>query len=113
MTKRPDGPEPATSVNASACSQGNWFSVSPPQGRAPTVLTVTVANAGASRIVHGAGSWQGDPPAVAQASPDQLAAANLFDTITQTVLRMKGNIFLTQTPADLSKAIEEIDRRGK
>ena len=41
------------------------------------------------------------------------ASANPFDTIKQTVLRMKGKIFVIQTPAELSKAIEEIERRGK
>jgi hypothetical protein len=45
-------------------------------------------------------------------SPDGLAS-DLFDTIKQTVLRMKGKIFVIQTPADLSKAIEEIDRPVK
>jgi hypothetical protein len=70
-------------------------------------------------MVHGAGGWQGDlgasggpPPALAQAFPDQ-AGINPFDTIKQTVLRMKGKIFVIQAPADFSKAIEEIDRRGK
>jgi hypothetical protein len=29
------------------------------------------------------------------------------------VLRMKGKIFVIQTSADLSKAIAEVDRRGK
>ena len=83
------------------------------KGMTPRFFSVHYSNAGASRIVHGAGSWQGDMPAVAQASPDRLAATNLFDTIKQTVLRMKGKIFVIQTPADLSQAIEEIDRRGK
>ncbi len=85
----------------------------PDKGMTPRFFSVHYSNAGASRIVHGAGSWQGDMPAVAQASPDQLAATNLFDTIKQTVLRMQGKIFVIQAPADLSKAIEEIDRRGK
>jgi hypothetical protein len=85
----------------------------PDKGMTPRFFSVHYSNAGASRIVHGAGSWQGDMPAVAQAAPDQLAATNLFDTIKQTVLRMKGKIFVIQTPADLSKAIEEIDHRGK
>ena len=92
----------------------------PDKGMTPRFFSVHYSNAGASRIVHGADSWQGDmgapggpPPAVAQASPDQLAATNLFDTIKQTVLRMKGKIFVIQAPADLSRAIEEIDRRGK
>jgi hypothetical protein len=39
--------------------------------------------------------------------------SNLYDTIKQTVLRMKGKIFVIQTPEDLSRAIEEIDRRRK
>jgi hypothetical protein len=85
----------------------------PDRGMTPRFFSVHYSNAGASRIVHGAGSWQGDMPAVAQASPDQLAATNLSDTIKQTVLHMKGKIFVIQTPADLSKAIKEIDRRGK
>ncbi len=74
---------------------------------------------------EGVGGWQGDihaaggiPPAVMESrmpgpSRDEAAGINLFDTIKQTVLRMKGKIFVIQTPAEFSKAIEEIDRRGK
>jgi hypothetical protein len=95
----------------------------PDKGMTPRFFSVHYSNANASRIgPHGAGGWQGDmgmhggpPPAAAQAqmpgpSPGE-AASTLFDTIKQTVLRMKGKIFVIQTPADLSKAIEEIDRR--
>jgi hypothetical protein len=63
------------------------------------------------------GGHGGAPPAAREAQmagPDPgNASASPFDTIKQTVLRMKGKIFVIQTPADLSKAIEEIDRRGK
>jgi hypothetical protein len=95
----------------------------PDKGMTPRFFSVHYSNANASRIgPHGAGGWQGDmgmhggpPPAAAQAqmpgpSPGEVAST-LFDTIKQTVLRMKGKIFVIQTPADLSKAIEEIDRR--
>jgi hypothetical protein len=85
----------------------------PDKSKTPRFFSVHYSNAFASPIVHGAGGWQGDPPALAQASPDQLVATNLFDTIKQSVLRMKGKIFVIQTPTDLSKAIEEIDSRGK
>jgi hypothetical protein len=97
----------------------------PDKGMTPRFFSVHYSNSNAGRIVpHGTGGWQGDvgrsggpPPAVAQAqmpgpSPEEVAS-NLFDTIKQTVLRMKGKIFVIQTPADLSKAIEEIDRRRK
>jgi hypothetical protein len=95
----------------------------PDKGMTPRFFSVHYSNANASRIgPHGAGGWQGDmgmhggpPPAAAQAqmpgpSPGEVAST-LFDTIKQTVMRMKGKIFVIQTPADLSKAIEEIDRR--
>jgi hypothetical protein len=97
----------------------------PDKGVTPRFFSVHYSNANASRIgPGGAGGWQGDmgvhggpPSAVAQAQrpgPDPgNASANPFDTIKQTVLRMKGKIFVIQTPADLSKAIEEIDHRGK
>jgi len=88
----------------------------------PRFFSVHYSNIYARPGVHGAGSWQGDPAprggppaAVAEArrpgpSRDDVTP---FDTIKQTVLRMKGKIFVIQTPAELSKAIEEIDRRGK
>jgi len=85
----------------------------PDKSMTPRFFSIHYSNVNASRIVHGAGGWQGDPPALAQASQNQMIGANLFDTIKQTVLRMKGKIFVIQEPADLSKAIEEIDRRGK
>ena len=62
---------------------------------------------------------QGGPPlAVTEGqtpgpSAGDLALSTLFDTIKQTVLRMKGKIFVIETPAEFSKAMEEIDRRGK
>ena len=99
----------------------------PDKSMAPRFFSVHYSNINASRNPppHGAGGWQGDtgarggpPPEVVRArmgvpSPDELASTTPFDTIKQTVLRMKGKIFVIQTPADLSKAIEEIDRRGK
>jgi hypothetical protein len=39
--------------------------------------------------------------------------SSLFDTIKQTVLRMRGKIFNLEMPADFNKAMEEISRRGK
>jgi hypothetical protein len=66
------------------------------------------------RIVHqGAGGWQGgvgaqpgSVPAIAQDVPRPMS----FDTMKQTVMRMKGRIFVVETPAGLSKAIGEIGR---
>lgn len=95
----------------------------PDKGTTPRFFSIHYSNANAGRIApHGAGGWQGDigmhggpPSAMAQAErpgpgPGN-GSANPFDTIKQTVLRMKGKIFVIQTPANLSKAIEEIDRR--
>ena len=84
-----------------------------PEKGMPRFFSVHCSNAYANPIVHGVGGWQGATPKFAQASLDQPPASNQFDTIKQTVLRMKGKIFVIQTPAELSKAIEEIDRRGK
>jgi hypothetical protein len=96
-----------------------------PEKGMPRFFSVHYSNIYASRIARGgAGGWQGDvgmpggpPPAVREAQmpgPDRYQlASNLFDSIKQTVLRMKGKIFVIQTPAELLKAIGEIDRRGK
>jgi hypothetical protein len=96
-----------------------------PEKGMPRFFSVHYSNIYAGPIAReGAGHWQGDvgmaggpPPAVREAQMpgpgrDQLAS-NTFDSIKQTVLRMKGKIFVIQTPAELSKAIAEIDRRGK
>jgi hypothetical protein len=96
-----------------------------PEKGMPRFFSVHYSNIYAGPIAReGAGHWQGDvgmpggpPPAVREAQMpgpgrDQLAS-NPFDSIKQTVLRMKGKIFVIQTPAELSKAIGEIDRRGK
>jgi hypothetical protein len=91
----------------------------------PRFFSVHYSNIYPSKIAReGAGSWQGDlgvpggpPPAVREAQmagPGRDAlASNPFDTIKQTVLRMRGKIFVIQTPGELSKAIAEIDRRRK
>jgi hypothetical protein len=55
MTKRPDGPKPATSVQRQRVQPRQLVSVSPPQGRAPAVLTVTVAP-----LVMSAGAFSGE-----------------------------------------------------
>jgi hypothetical protein len=81
----------------------------PDKGMTPRFFSVHYSHTGA----------RGGPPRVVAPaqmpgrSPDELASTTPFDTIKQTVLRMKGKIFVIQTPADFSKAIEEIDRRGK
>lgn len=98
----------------------------PEKGMTPRFFSVHYSNIYARPFPgERAGSWQGDigapggpPPAVMESrmpgpSRDEAAGINLFDTIKQTVLRMKGKIFVIETPAELSKAIEEIDRRGK
>jgi len=46
-------------------------------------------------------------------STDDLDLSTLFDTIKQTVLRMRGKIFNLEKPADFDRAMEEISRRGK
>jgi hypothetical protein len=92
----------------------------------PMFFSVHYSNIHTYRFVHGgAAGWQGEmgmpggPPAVVTESQmpgpsrDEMATTTPFDSIKQTVLRMKGKIFVIQTPADFSKAIEEIDRRGK
>jgi hypothetical protein len=96
-----------------------------PEKGMPRFFSVHYSNIYAGPIARGgAGGWQGDvgmpggpPPAVREAQmpgPDRYQlASNPFDTIKQAVLRMKGKIFVIQTPSELSKAIEEIDRRGK
>lgn len=94
-----------------------------PRNGTPRFFSVHYFNINASRIPRGgAGGWQGDmgvregpPQAIAEG---QIAATSRdqgapFDTIKQTVLRMKGKIFVVQTPAAFSKAIGEIDGRGK
>ena len=98
----------------------------PDKGTTTRFFSVHYSNIFAHNVVReGAGSWQGEvgstggpPPAVIESrmpgpSRDEMASTSLFDTIKQTVLRMKGKIFVIQTTAELSKAIEEIDRRGK
>jgi hypothetical protein len=62
---------------------------------------------------------QGAPPLeVTQAqtlgpSTGDLPLSSLFDTIKQTVLRMRGEIFNLEKPADFNRAMEAISRRGK
>jgi hypothetical protein len=96
----------------------------PEKGVTPRFISIHYSNFNARPGPHGAGGWQGDtgmhggpPSGVMQAQmpgPDpRNASASPFDTIKQTVLRMKGKVFVIQTPEELSKAIEEIDRRGK
>jgi hypothetical protein len=90
------------------------------QGCDSAVLSVHYSNIHARPGVHGgAGSWKGDPAprggppaAVAEARRSGPFRDDVtpFDTIKQTVLRMKGKIFVIQTPADLSNAIAEIGR---
>jgi len=81
----------------------------PDKGMTPRFFSVHYSNAYARRFPppHPAVGWQSD-----MQIPDQLPST-LFDTIKQTVLRMNGKISVIQTPADLSKAIAEIDRGGK
>jgi len=72
--------------------------------------------------VGGAGNWRGYMPGppleVTQAqtigpAPDDLPLSSLWDTIKQTVLRMRGKIFNLEKPADFDQAMEEISRRQK
>ena len=80
--------------------------------------------AGRGGSVGGAGSeghmpiGDGPPLEITQAQtsggpPDDLPLSSLFDTIKQTVLRMRGKIFNLDKPTDFDKAMEEISRRGK
>ena len=91
----------------------------PDKGLTPRFISVHYSNANARPGPHGAGGWQGDtaagagpPQAVRQAQMPgpSLASTTPFDTIKQTVLRIKGKIFVIQTPMDLAKAVGEIDR---
>jgi hypothetical protein len=61
---------------------------------------------------------EGPPLEVTQAqnlgsSTGDLPLSSLFDTIKQTVLRMRGKIFNLEKPADFDRGMEEIGRRPK
>ena len=61
---------------------------------------------------------EGPPLEVTQAqnldpSTDDLPLNSLFDTINQTVLRLRGKIFTLVNPADFDRAMEEIGHRPK
>lgn len=71
----------------------------------------------------GVGGWQGPtgpigigPPAAAVRNP-QIMDGSLwgtpFDTIKQTVLRMRGKIFNLEKPADFDRAMEEIRTQAR
>lgn len=82
---------------------------------------------GASGVRHGGpggagsqgGRMRGGPPLeVTEAqtpgpSSDDFALSIPFDTIKQTVLRMRGKIFNLEKAADFNRAMEEISRHGK
>ena len=95
------------------------------KGLGPRFFSLHYPRGGTLGPMHGAaggGGWQGPTGPIGMGASGAVRKPQImdgalwstpFDTIKQTVLRMRGKIFNLEKPADFDRAIEEIRRPAK